>query len=498
MEELEKKYTICENQLLSKRGVLGRPLLIEEESKLQTNRIYISSKMCSETIPSTSILLILCSQCVGVDNIPRNVMYVVSDVSEGYLYNEVQKIVDKYDRWERSLNELCLQSSSVKELLEESVPLFGNPLQLINSDYVMLAYAGLQEVSSGVNIYGVPDDKVEFITELKKEEIYHSMMDREGVFALNARVSGIASLNINIQQFGKMTHRLILLANETIRDGDECLLEYLAYFVEHVLAYNTPQTGEKENQLDTIIYKMISDRTADYMRISHQLTGMGWLSGHQYLCISLQTTYLDKKNLPIHAICDYLENILPDSSAVKYKEDIVIFINLTKSGMNREKVLEKLLYFTRENFLRTGYSRVMTGHLNLRRQYVQSYIALDVGNRHRSYSWTHQFDDIVMTHILEQAIKKLPYDMVVHEKLEKLQELDRTNQTGYIKTLKLYLDNHLNGVKTAKELYIHRSTFVYRLDKIKAILGVDFDDPDMVIYLMISLRIIDMEAKEQE
>ncbi|MFR3031599.1 MAG: helix-turn-helix domain-containing protein [Blautia sp.] len=53
-----------------------------------------------------------------------------------------------------------------------------------------------------------------------------------------------------------------------------------------------------------------------------------------------------------------------------------------------------------------------------------------------------------------------------------------THHTDYFHTLKVYLDHHMNAVQTAKELYIHRSTFLYRLDKIKQALCSDLDDPD--------------------
>lgn len=62
-----------------------------------------------------------------------------------------------------------------------------------------------------------------------------------------------------------------------------------------------------------------------------------------------------------------------------------------------------------------------------------------------------------------------------------------------MKTLRVYLDHNLNTVQSAKALFIHRSTFLYRLERIKAILETDFEDPEELFYLNLSFRLLDMD-----
>ena len=52
-------------------------------------------------------------------------------------------------------------------------------------------------------------------------------------------------------------------------------------------------------------------------------------------------------------------------------------------------------------------------------------------------------------------------------------------------------------VQTARELFIHRSTLLYRLEKIKEILESDLSSPDEILYLMLSFRFIDLENEEE-
>ena len=57
-------------------------------------------------------------------------------------------------------------------------------------------------------------------------------------------------------------------------------------------------------------------------------------------------------------------------------------------------------------------------------------------------------------------------------------------------TLKVYLRNNMNAVKTAKELFIHRSTMVYRLERIEELTGIDYKDPYKILHLLISLELL--------
>ncbi|MEG2259738.1 MAG: helix-turn-helix domain-containing protein, partial [Oscillospiraceae bacterium] len=69
--------------------------------------------------------------------------------------------------------------------------------------------------------------------------------------------------------------------------------------------------------------------------------------------------------------------------------------------------------------------------------------------------------------------------------------------TEYVKTLRLYLESSLNAVQTSKQLFIHRSTFLYRLDKIRELTGIELDNRDTLLYLMLSFKMIEASEVEQ-
>jgi len=67
-----------------------------------------------------------------------------------------------------------------------------------------------------------------------------------------------------------------------------------------------------------------------------------------------------------------------------------------------------------------------------------------------------------------------------------------------MRTLEVYLKNHLNAVQSARELYIHRSTFLYRLERIRALLDSDLTDYDELLYLMISFYLLKEDQPKRQ
>ena len=416
--------------------------------------------------------------------------------SVGEVYNLVQRIFDRYDAWRGELGESRLQGQSIQTLLELSYPLLQSPLVVVGMDFSVIAAVRGEEVMMPRGVFGSTEETYNAITTLKQDKAYSDCLELDGYFYYRAPVDGYNSLCVNIKKYGRTSFRLLMLDQENTQDlSAGFLLQMLAGLIEHALLHNTAPLSREDTTLRTILHTAISDRTADYVTISQQLDSAGWHSGDEYLCIVLQLSYLDQKNLTVHSICSYIENIISGACAFQFRDDIVVFLDLTISCMSQEDIAARLSFFVRDSLLRAGYSRVLLGHFNLRRQYDQALIALDMGSRRNPSFWIHRFNDIAFDYILEQATRKLPGYMISHEKLLELKYSDERNGTEYLRTLRLYLDNHLNAVQTARDLFVHRSTFLYRLERIRTILGTDFSNPDEVLYLMLSFRFIDQEER---
>ena len=171
----------------------------------------------------------------------------------------------------------------------------------------------------------------------------------------------------------------------------------------------------------------------------------------------------------------------------------MVFINVTLCTLTENEISQRLAGFIRDSMLNAGYSRTLLGHFNFQRQYVQASLSLSVGRRKNPSRWIHHFNDIALTYILEQTTKKLPPYMLAHERLLSLKNMADAGNSPLYNTLRVYLENHLNLIKTSEDLFIHRSTLLYRLEKIQNTIHCDYNNPEELLYLMLSFRILDQE-----
>ena len=411
--------------------------------------------------------------------------------------NDMQEIFDTADGWERKIHDLMLEHAGMERLLQVTSEFLQNPLTVIGLDFTFVAEAGSKYLPPRARLYTDEGLNVEYVNALLQNETYREMADTHETVMFPAYISGCRSMNRNLFVDEKATHRLILTeCRVEITQGVICVLDILSEKLEFLLAHEEEET-DPDRDIEQIFVRVLSDRTADYMQISRELCELGWGGNHEYMCLILQITYLNQQNLSTKAISRYIKKKLGDSVSFLYQDEIVVFFDLTRLGMNQEEVAGKLVYFIRDTYLKAGYSRVMTGHMNLRRQYVQAKTALDVGSRKKPYLWIHYFSQVAMTYILEQATKRLPGTMICHEGLLELKKHDEENQTQYMETLRVYLEQHLSATQAARELFIHRSTFLYRLDRIREILQSDLDDPEEIFYLELSFRLLEQEEEKE-
>lgn len=93
--------------------------------------------------------------------------------------------------------------------------------------------------------------------------------------------------------------------------------------------------------------------------------------------------------------------------------------------------------------------------------------------------------------MLHQSERSIVLD---NHALQILLNFDRQNQTNYVHTLRTYLADNCNISRTAERLFIHRHTLMKRLDKIRDLSGINFNDYYARIYMSLALLFHDYFA----
>lgn len=501
-ESLKEQFHIADYRLLSKNQPLARPFFYEADRGLLSNHIYLTEEILDLSVFTSmpeDAVLVICQK--NKDSfLPEgrfSCILLSCDTSVLHVFNAIQNIFDYYESWEQQLISVCHQDGTLDELLQLSMPVFQNPLCILANDGSLVAQASLEELPDMQNFFQDPAVRVEYLNSFNQDPACRIAPESRAPSLFPAYITGHRSLNMNLFLNAQSQYRLsVIEKNALITDADYYLITVLAQHAEYILHRMYSESSSRSTTLQSIFQSVLSDRTADYMNISHLLNTVGWLPQHSYLCSVIQASGDVHASLNADTVCSFVETKFSASCSVIYKETVVSFFNLTLLDMEAEQVFQGLVLFIRDSILKAGYSRPMTGHMNLRRQYHQAYSALKLGGEISPQLWIHHFDQIAVPYILRQATRILPGNMLCCEKLLELARFDKVQKTEYIKTLRTYLEHNLNTVQSAKALFIHRSTFLYRLERIRSVLETDLEDAEELFYLNLSLRLLDMEENK--
>lgn len=109
-----------------------------------------------------------------------------------------------------------------------------------------------------------------------------------------------------------------------------------------------------------------------------------------------------------------------------------------------------------------------------------------------SYS-QYKFWDMV-----NAAVKSMPRKDIkqfVDERILKIREYDKINDTNYFITLMTFLSNNKSYVLTASKLYAHKNTIIYRISRLKEMYDLNFEDQETIFSLYYSCMIMDIYDK---
>ena len=145
----------------------------------------------------------------------------------------------------------------------------------------------------------------------------------------------------------------------------------------------------------------------------------------------------------------------------------------------------------RDFFMKAGISNEFSNLHELRMYYQQAHMALYIGEKSRKTIWSYRFSDYAVPYMMDKLLADMPFDFFCIPALKTLMEYDQKKSKNYTHVLRVYLENNMNIAKTVSQLYLHRQTFLYQLDIIKNIIGINLDDKDVRFYLQISYKMMD-------
>lgn len=192
---------------------------------------------------------------------------------------------------------------------------------------------------------------------------------------------------------------------------------------------------------------------------------------------------------------DVIQNLYPDKQT-----DFVISINETDIALVKQmpentevkdlqRVAKQMAAAIQQELgvkVVIGIGTVV-GHVrDLARAYKEAGIAIDVGKVFDTEKTVINYENLGIGRLIYQ-LPTILCQMFLQEVFKK-NPIDTLDQETLL-TINKFFENNLNVSETARKLFVHRNTLVYRLEKIKKLTGLDLREFDDAITFKVALMV---------
>ena len=172
-------------------------------------------------------------------------------------------------------------------------------------------------------------------------------------------------------------------------------------------------------------------------------------------------------------------------------DDVALIHQMPEGACGKD--LEKVAASIEEALRVDGESTVFVGigtlalHLrDLAKAYKEAQIAIEVGKVFDTERYVINYENLGIGRLIYQLPTTL-CEMFLQEVFKK-NPIDALDQETLF-TIYKFFENNLNVSETARKLFVHRNTLVYRLEKIKKLTGLDLREFDDAITFKVALMV---------
>ena len=222
---------------------------------------------------------------------------------------------------------------------------------------------------------------------------------------------------------------------------------------------------------------------------------------------NVQRKYTKEQLHEVGVIEGELMHLLPDALIYRNMDQIVMIqqVDSDQTELEYQKEMEEIeeviqrsiLYRKKDTDFQIGIGKSVEGYQRLKESYYEASQAIKyieiirqvTGDKNKSVV---HYSNLGFFQIFGKVDDMTELERCIPETLKKLYLYDDEHKGELITTLQMYLRNNQSIKKTASAMFVHYRTISYRLEKIKQISGINFDNANEVLAVSNGLIIYKM------
>lgn len=437
--------------------------------------------ICNEAKkPIQPDILMLYEQCeipiVQIDA-PGTIDYFLQEPQVGFAYSQLSLELDGF--YKRGFVEIATNLAMA----------FGTPLLFLDEDHQLLWHTG-------------PDREVKRCREWFQSFVNERGRSVQGEGTNQSKASShkqdsFEIYNINIA--GQV--QLSLVASADLAVWQKKIMDKFVGFTAVLFQTDEVVRAQNERFKEFFIYELLYRKFESKKSLIEQGKTWGWNleKPHHLLVLDVDSSsdeLMDNPNIleemVFHLETNKAAKALP-IIILPFQEHIIVLIEDEHEGANiainiahwiEEEIAANFPHYS----LYIGIGKYYKDTIDLNKSYQEAKIAIQFGKEWYEHKRVFHMNELGVLRLLSTIHRDLLQDFC-QEELSPLIRSDEEDGTDYLKTLRMYFQYHGVMNDVAEALFIHPNTLRKRLNKLEKMIGVDRQNLEQLLTLMVAIKI---------
>lgn len=416
--------------------------------------------------------------------VSSNVLTLLTCQSPEELCAHLSDFILRLSQWENQMNLAIIEGCSEQDLLNISEPFLRNPVILQDASFCYLA--GTSQVGEVDEYYQKLKTGVDPTPEVVMSLIENRQAESEMKFgrfstgqkyhiAVGPTKGRYKEIYVDLEQAGSTVMCVhMCLSHFPLSDG---LMEVFGLFCDKLLKSFRLRTGDQSGGgvaiNDYIFGRLIADG-ADALSIA-QCDGIAPDQPYIIAAVEARAT---------KAILKHINTVLIGNRGFLHQQQIYIYVPVDlgsdtslRTPMRQE---QQLCYFCERYHVRMGLSGHFLHLKDVGLAVAQAARTLSLLNRVVAEEGPKQvlvsYRDTALLDLVDCYRKDNPVESFAPPSYLRILEGDLKNNTNNCHVAEVFIANGCSVAQTAKQLFMHKNSVLYRIERIKTLYGLDFSN----------------------
>jgi hypothetical protein len=380
----------------------------------------------------------------------------------------------------------AVKADDIGILVSAAWEFFGMPVLLTDEHYKLVCQYPNRKLGQAIwdTLYDHKVLPLELVQEYQRfylnmhERYYKPFYSAEGLAADCPRIFGEVYSEERI--YG---HIAIFLFDCPLLPED---LQAVEIFLDALKILLVPRKNRESASLASYLYDLLNDGAAPQSKVlAHRCLSACIAGPYSVLVTPIGDTASQRAFAAM--VISQMPLTFRSTVNVIYKDCIVTLFGLMQGGHYSEKEVaffRRISDYLSPSNTSSGISQPFADLSELSGRFQQAELTARVTKKPCEF-----FDAVFPAQLFQVVCANIRADLFIHPALKRLREYDQANQTEYFRTLQLYSLTLHNKEETAHILCIHRNTLLYRLNKIRELFGIPYEETRTALALLNSFQL---------